>query len=119
MEKKAKSIVQKQWFWKMSNDGLSKTIVGALPCGIVWVDEPSPFVVYGVTNSCTHVKCRVFMVLSYYRCSYIKCNIVSLFTCTSLSFLVLNCDSCSFVKCGVVIMLTRRDIFSYIKCTVF
>ena len=59
------------------------------------------------------------MVLSYYRCSYIKCNIVSLFTCTSLSFLVLNCDSCSFLKCGVVMVLTRRDIFSYVKCTVF
>ena len=27
------------------NDGLSKTLVGALPYWTVWMDEPSPFVV--------------------------------------------------------------------------
>ena len=30
--------------WKIPNDGLSKTLVGALPYWTVWMDEPSPFV---------------------------------------------------------------------------
>ena len=33
------------------NDGLSKTLVRALPHDTVWVDEPIPFVVSGVANS--------------------------------------------------------------------
>ena len=39
--------------WKIFYDGLSKTLVEALPYGTVWVDEPNPlwsFVVFGVTN---------------------------------------------------------------------
>ena len=35
---------------RIVNDRLSKTLVGALPYGTVWVDEPSPFVVSGVAN---------------------------------------------------------------------
>ena len=35
---------------KIVNDGLSKTLVGALPYGTVWVDEPSPILVCGVAN---------------------------------------------------------------------
>ena len=35
---------------KIAKDGLSKALVKALPCGTVWVDEPSPFVVSGVAN---------------------------------------------------------------------
>ena len=34
---------------KIVNDGLSKTLVRALPYGTVW-DETSPFVVSGVSN---------------------------------------------------------------------
>ena len=30
------------------NDGLSKTLIGALSYGMVWVDEASPFIVNGV-----------------------------------------------------------------------
>ena len=36
---------------KIVNDGLSKTLIRALPYGNVWVDEPSPFVVSAVANS--------------------------------------------------------------------
>ena len=44
---KVTCIVQKQL---CSDDGLSKALVRALPYGIVWEDEPSPFVVSGVEN---------------------------------------------------------------------
>ena len=35
---------------KIVNDGLSKALVRALPCWTVWMDEPSPLVVYEVAN---------------------------------------------------------------------
>ena len=34
----------------VQNVGLSKTLVRALPYGIVWVDEPSSFVVFVLAN---------------------------------------------------------------------
>ena len=36
--------------WKIVNDGLSKLLVRALHYGTVWVDNPSPCVVFGVAN---------------------------------------------------------------------
>ena len=36
---------------KTVNDGLSRTLVRALPHGTVWMDEPSLFVVSGVANT--------------------------------------------------------------------
>ena len=35
---------------KIVNGELSKTLARALPCGTVWVDKPSPFVVSGMAN---------------------------------------------------------------------
>ena len=35
---------------KIVNDGLSKALVRALPYWTVWMDEPSPLVVYEVAN---------------------------------------------------------------------
>ena len=35
---------------KIVNDGLSKILVGTLPYGTVWVNEPGPFVVSEVAK---------------------------------------------------------------------
>ena len=40
--------------WKIVNDGISKTLVSALPSGTVWVDERSPFVLSWVVNLSRH-----------------------------------------------------------------
>ena len=38
--------MQKQFFRKIVNDGLSKTLVGALPAYGTWVHKSSPLVVF-------------------------------------------------------------------------
>ena len=46
---------------KIVNDGLLKTLVRALPCGIVWMDKPNPFVVSGVAYG-VHT-CHILQIL--------------------------------------------------------
>ena len=50
MDEKGHVMCKNNTVRKIVNDGLSKTVVRALPYGIVWVDESSLFVIYGVAN---------------------------------------------------------------------
>ena len=48
--KKSHVLCKNSSVQKTVSDGLSKTLVGPLPYGTVWVDKPSRFVVVGVAN---------------------------------------------------------------------